>query len=158
MTEAEVARKFDDRALRRRYIEAITTELGAEVADAYLATAAKGRVSAMVNAWRNAPIQGGVADIMLAAYANLHLRLQCYPGAVPVQTVHDSVVIECDRAYAVDLMVEVRESLEQASLRFCPDVAPRADVDVRTSLSDHDVIAVSDLVKVAKRRAEVQGS
>jgi DNA polymerase I-like protein with 3'-5' exonuclease and polymerase domains len=89
----------------------------------------------MVNAWRNAPIQGGVADIMLVAYADLHRRLGAVPSARPVQTVHDSVVIECDRRDADRVVTEVREALEAASLRFCPDVTPKADVDIRTSLA-----------------------
>ena len=94
----------------------------------------------MVNAWRNAPIQGGVADIMLAAYAELHRRLAAIPSAWPVQTVHDSVVIECDRADAAQVVNEVRESLETASLEFCPDVTPKADIDIRTSLADADIV------------------
>ena len=92
----------------------------------------------MVNAWRNAPIQGGVADIMLVAYAELDRRLRAFPDARPVQTVHDSVVIECARHSAGAIAREVREALEHASLRFCPDVTPRADVDIRTTLADAD--------------------
>ncbi|HAY67195.1 MAG TPA: hypothetical protein DCY82_02755 [Acidimicrobiaceae bacterium] len=37
-------------------------------------------------------------------------------------------------------MNEVRESLEMASLEFCPDVTPKADVDIRTSLADADIV------------------
>ena len=98
----------------------------------------------MVNAWRNAPIQGGVADIMLDAYARLHDSLWDLPSARPVQTVHDSVVVECDRAEAPAVALAVRHALEQASLRFCPDVRPAADVDIRTSLADADVINTID--------------
>ncbi len=145
LTDSEIGRQFEDRSLRRLYIEAIAEDLGDEVAHGYLRRAAKERVSAMVNAWRNAPIQGGVADIMLAAYADLGHRLRRYPSARPVQTVHDSVVIECDRFEAAQLVKEVREALEQASLLFCPDVTPKADVDIRRSLSDSDVLAPSDL-------------
>ncbi len=94
----------------------------------------------MVNAWRNAPIQGGVADIMLAAYGDLHRRLRAFPTARPVQTVHDSVVIEADPADAVAVAALVRDSLESAMSRFCPDVAPRADVDIRASLAESDVV------------------
>ena len=94
----------------------------------------------MVNAWRNAPIQGGVADIMLVSYAMLHERLSHRPTAWPVQTVHDSVVVECDRDEAEVVMIEVAQSLEEASLVFCPDVTPKADVDIRTTLADSDVV------------------
>ncbi len=139
-TDAELAKQFEDRSLRRRYLETIATDLGDSVAHGFLAKAARERVSVMVNAWRNAPIQGGVADIMLAGYADLHRRLRQFPTAVPVQTVHDSVVIECDRIDAPQLAKEVREALELASLRFCPDVVPKADVDIRTSLAEADVI------------------
>lgn len=140
MTEAELARQFEERSLRRRYLEAVSGRAGRDVAEGYLTAAAKERVSAMVNAWRNAPIQGGVADIMLVAYDDLHQRLRQFPGAVPVQTVHDSVVVECDRNDALAVQEEVRAALESASLRFCPDVRPKADVDLRASLADADII------------------
>ncbi len=142
MGETELARQFDDRPLRRRYIEAIAQGLGDEAAYSLLTRAASGRVSAMVNAWRNAPIQGGVADIMLVAYADLHRRLGRFDTAVPVQTVHDSVAVECFAADAEEVAAEVRKALEQASLRFCPDVVPKADVDIRSTLADADVISV----------------
>ena len=98
----------------------------------------------MVNAWRNAPIQGGVADIMLAAYAELHHRLRSFPSARPVQTVHDSVVIECDQPDAVTLAAEVKDAMESAMRRFCPAVTPRADVDIRTSLAETDILETVD--------------
>lgn len=137
---ARIDRQFEDRALRRAFVEALAAEVGKEAADAHLDRAARERVGAMVNAWRNAPIQGAVADIMLVAYADLHRRLARFPSARPVQTVHDSVVIECDRADAEAVAAEVRSALEAASLRFCPDVVPRADVDIRTSLADDSVL------------------
>lgn len=140
LSDADLARQFEDRSLRRAYIEAVASECGDDAAHAYLTRAAKERVSAMVNAWRNAPIQGGVADIMLASYADLHQRLRALPGAVPVQTVHDSIVVECNRDNANAVAEAVRLSLESASLRFCPDVAPKADVDIRSSLADRDII------------------
>ena len=140
LSDAELARPFEDRELRRRFIETMATDVGPEVTDRFLGRAAKERVSAMVNAWRNAPIQGGVADIMLAAYADLHLRLRRYPDAKPVQTVHDSVVIECGIGDAPRLVEEVRQALEQASSGLCPDVLPKADVDIRRSLSETDIL------------------
>lgn len=140
LSEADLSRQFEDRSLRRKYLDRIAATCGDEVAHGYLRRAAKERVSAMVNAWRNAPIQGGVADIMLAGYAELHEQLRAFPTAWPIQTVHDSVVIECDRADAVAVMQAVQISLESASLRFCPDVAPKADIDIRTTLADADVV------------------
>lgn len=140
VAEPEITRLFEERALRRRYIEAVRGEAGREAAIKLLTSAARERTSAMVNAWRNAPIQGGVADVMLAAYADLHVRLRAFPGAAPVQTVHDSVTIECAKDDATQIADQVREALEHASLRFCPDVVPKADVDIRASLADADVL------------------
>lgn len=139
ISDAELNKQFEDRSLRHRYVEAVRAELGRDVVVPFLERSAKERVSAMVNAWRNAPIQGGVADIMLSAYAHLYRRLENYPSARPVQTVHDSVVIECDRSDATALGHEVRDALEGAMRRFCPDVVPQADVDIRTSLADSDI-------------------
>ncbi len=139
-TGAGIARQFDDRALRRTYITAIIDEVGDAVAYRLLGRAARERARAMVNAWRNAPIQGGVADIMLAAYGELHRALDAFPSAVPVQTVHDSVVVECHRSEAADVANTVRTVLETTSQHFCPDVAAKADVDIRSSLDDGDVL------------------
>ncbi|MFW2383091.1 MAG: DNA polymerase, partial [Acidimicrobiales bacterium] len=143
VTDAYLERTFEDRSLRRAYIEAVAAAIGTVATDELLTRAASERVAAMVNAWRNAPIQGGVADIMLAAYADLHPRLRRYEQAWPVQTVHDSVVVECAARDARSVAADLRDSLEQASLRFCPDVVPRADVDIRTTLADHDAVVVS---------------
>ncbi len=142
-TRPSLERVFEDRALRRAYIEAIAAGIGKHAADELLTWAASERIAAMVNAWRNAPVQGGVADIMLVAYADLDRRLRRYDSAWPVQTVHDSIVVECRRSDAERVASEVRASLELASLRFCPDVTPRADVDIRTTLADEDAVTVS---------------
>ncbi len=140
LSPGELATPFEDRALRRRYIEAVVDEVGFDVAVGFLARAARERVGAMVNAWRNAPIQGGVADIMLVAYGDLDRRLGSIPSAVPVQTVHDSVVVECDRIDAPAVADALRSALDGALRRFCPDVEPKTDVDIRTSLAEADVV------------------
>jgi len=57
-----------------------------------------------------------------------------------VQTVHDSVVIECDERDAPTLAIEVKTTLEAAMSRWCPDVPTRADTDLRTSLSETSIV------------------
>ena len=57
-----------------------------------------------------------------------------------MQTVHDSVVIECNRADAEEVAVVVQTALEDAMHIWCPDIPARADTDIRNSLSDNDVI------------------
>ncbi len=145
--DRSLARQFDDRPLRRRYIEVVADELGRSVAFGFLHRAARERVSAMVNAWRNAPIQGGVADIMLVAYADLHRRLRRFDGAEPIQTVHDSIVIECRAGDAPAVAVEIKAALEQAFNSICPDVVAKADVDIRTSLAEGDVVEIPAAVR-----------
>ena len=140
LTAGQIERLFEHRPLRLAYVEEVARAIGTAATDARLRTAAQERVNVMVNAWRNAPIQGTVADIMLLAYADLHRRLRRYPEAWPVQTVHDSIVVECRRVDGPVLAREIRQAMEEASLRLCPDVVPRADVDLRTSLSDGDVL------------------
>ena len=98
----------------------------------------------MVNAHRNAPIQGGVADAMLAAFAGLWDEFADDDEVWPVQTVHDSVVLECPRARAGEVASLLERTMAGAMARFCPDVAVRVDVDVRTSLADADVIPIGD--------------
>lgn len=144
-SEQEIARLFEDRSLRRLYVEAIVSEVGSDVAESLLGRAARERISAMVNAWRNAPIQGGVADVMLVAFGLLDERLRPFPDARPIQTVHDSVVIECARRDADEIAGIVEAALEDASQHFCPDVRPKADVDIRTTLAEADVIAGSEM-------------
>lgn len=139
--DAELGQVFEDRALRRRYLDHLESYVGTEMVEGFLRDAAKERILAMTNAWRNAPIQGGVADIMLIAFADLHERLQTFPSARPVQTVHDSIVIECDRADATVVAEHVRIAMEGAMRQLCPDVRPLADVDVRESLASADVIS-----------------
>ncbi len=139
LSSGEIERLFEDRSLRVAYVDALARAVGRTEIRRRLREAASARVGVMVNAWRNAPVQGTVADIMLAAYADLDRRLRSIDGAWPVQTVHDSVVVECRRADAERVAAEIRDAMEQASLRFCPDVQPKADVDVRSTLSDDDV-------------------
>ena len=147
---------FEDRRVRRAYVEELGRVGGAGVLRELLEGALSERLRALANAYRNAPIQGGVADVMLAAFATLHDTLG--PGGAggdaaggddvggpgdevrPVQTVHDSVVVECAQSAGSAVAGQLKEALEGAMARFCPDVVAHADADVRTSLSDGDVI------------------
>ena len=138
---------FEDRRVRRAYIDELGRVAGEAVRRELLDQALSERLRALANAYRNAPIQGGVADVMLAAFATLQHTLVPGDGdgvgldVRPVQTVHDSVVVECDLSAGLAVAGRLKEALEGAMARFCPDVVAYADADVRTSLSDRDVIA-----------------
>lgn len=105
-----------------------------------LPVAFREQVRSMGNMYRNHPIQSLVADIGLQYYADLHERLAAFPSAYPVQAVHDSIVIECDMADAVQVRDVVKDAMESSLASWCPDVPSVADADIRSSLDDADVL------------------
>jgi DNA polymerase I len=62
----------------------------------------------------NAPVQGTAADILKLALRTLYETRDNYPGAYPVLTVHDEVVIECPIEDAKDVSRWLSESLIEA--------------------------------------------
>ncbi|MDY7101299.1 MAG: DNA polymerase [Actinomycetota bacterium] len=141
LAEPRLQRIFEDRSLRRAWITHLRETMGPSAVDRLLDRALDDRLAAMVNAHRNAPIQGGVADAMLAAYGRLWGEIAADESIWPVQTVHDSLVVECDRADAHRVGAVLRSVMAGAFEDLCPDVPAVVDVDVRTTLSDDDVIA-----------------
>ncbi len=139
-----VEKLLEQRHLRRAVVDEVGAAMGADDQQFLLQRALHTRVGQMANAYRNAPVQGGVADVMLDAYGRLARVLERFRSAAAVQTVHDSVVIECDESDARALAVEVKQALEDAMSRWCPDVPTRADTDLRTSLSETSIIEQID--------------
>ncbi|WP_419854033.1 DNA polymerase [Candidatus Poriferisodalis sp.] len=135
-----VDKVLEQRHLRRAVIDEVGVAMGDADQQFLLRRALHTRVGQMANAYRNAPIQGGVADVMLDAYGRLSEVLARYPTADAVQTVHDSVVIECDEADAHAIAADVKQALEAAMSRWCPDVPTVADTDIRTSLSETSIL------------------
>ncbi|MCP5028349.1 MAG: hypothetical protein GY929_18895 [Actinomycetia bacterium] len=140
LPEPALSRLFEDRVLRRAWIDHVGQSMGPDALHHLLDGALKARVAMLGPAWRNAPIQGGVADVMLDGYHRLVIALADIEGADPVQTVHDSVVVECHRADADRVAELVKSCLEDAMVAGCPDVVARADTDIRTTLSDDDIV------------------
>ena len=140
LSSAEITKILEDRKLRRAIIEQVEQTMGQEARTLLLNRSLESRISQMANAYRNAPIQGGVADIMLEAYGLLHSRLDQFDRAFGVQTVHDSVVVECNKKDARTVASTVKNTLEEAMQIWCPDIPAVADTDIRGSLSDNDVI------------------
>lgn len=135
-----VEKLLEHRHLRRAVVDAVGVAMGSADQQFLLQRALHTRVGQMANAYRNAPVQGGVADVMLDAYGRLAAVLEQYPSAAAVQTVHDSVVIECDKADAPAIAADVKAALEAAMSHWCPDVPTRADTDIRSSLSETSII------------------
>lgn len=140
LSPAEITKLLEDRKIRRAIVEEVQQTMGKGATTLLLNRSLETRISQMANAYRNAPIQGGVADIMLEAYGLLRDRLSHFDDAVGVQTVHDSVVVECRRNDALAVASTVKNAMEEAMQTWCPDIPAQADTDIRNSLSDHDII------------------
>jgi DNA polymerase-1 len=62
----------------------------------------------------NAPVQGTAADILKLAMARLWGGLGEHPDALPILTVHDEVVIECDTEAAPGVAQWLNDTLRKA--------------------------------------------
>lgn len=141
----QLKKMLEDKDLRRSLFSFIMKSLG----DAYEKVAYDALsdcIGGLANAYRNAPIQGGVADAVLLAYRLLDERLARFTNAVPVQSVHDSIVLEVNVEEALEVAKVLQASMEEGLSHFCPDVPAKADVDVAASLdAEKDAIEISEL-------------
>lgn len=110
------------------------------VLDDLMTRALANRVGALTNAVKNNPIQGGVGDAVLLGYALAWQRIldSGLQDVYPVQTVHDSVTLECNEADAEAVCQILQSALEDGFARFCPNVPAKADASVLTSLDEAD--------------------
>lgn len=81
----------------------------------------------------NAPVQGTAADILKLAMARLWESREDYPSALPILTVHDEVVIECDAERAPETAQWLSDTLRGAV----------ADVLGYEELAGEDAVEVS---------------
>ena len=133
-------RAFSDRGvdLKLEFIRGAVKRFGWPAMDSVLKRAASDCVRACRTAFRNAPIQGAVSDVMLHAFATLTSSLP--DGVLPILSVHDSLVLECDEADAKQVAQMVHDALMDAMAVYCPGCPAKVDTDVRRSLADADVI------------------
>lgn len=132
-----------NKPLKYKFVKMMLQAQGKEAGEWLLNQSLGDQIRAKANAFRNAPIQGSVGDIVLNAFANIWEILKEYENAYPVQSVHDSITIECSKKDAQDISFKVKKALEEAMLNWCPSVPAKADCDIRTSLADDDVIELS---------------
>jgi DNA polymerase I len=62
----------------------------------------------------NAPVQGTAADVLKLAMARLWEAREEHPGALPILTVHDEVVIECEAEAASGVAQWLSDTLRRA--------------------------------------------
>lgn len=147
----EIARIFDGKdALRSQFVKVMLRM--AEARPARKGTYAKTLgeslqrsvmarvVRSFSRQYRNAPIQGTVADAAQLAFGRLQRELLTkYPTAVPVITVHDSIAIEVDASEAHEAGADMQRIMEEALQRYVRTVPVVADLDILNSLSTKDV-------------------
>jgi DNA polymerase I-like protein with 3'-5' exonuclease and polymerase domains len=145
----ELEKQFEDRS-RRTALVAHVFEALPHMTRKLMRAGAADRVRALTNQYRNHPVQGGVADAMLVAMARIDADLVSeFPSAFAIQSVHDSLVVECDVLHARrirDLMVK---HMQDGLNSFCPNVLALAEADIQLSLDDKTVLSDSDLDKLA---------
>ena len=109
---------------------------GVPLANLMMRDAMSRLISRQANAYRNAPIQGSVADAVLLAFAHLADLMDEFPTAMPVSTVHDSIVVECDIEDARALSERMQSIMEEALAVYVPDVKVVADLDIMRHFDD----------------------
>ena len=134
----DLKKVFEDRGVRDSWVNFVL-----EASDDYsrqflIQKALSECLSRMGNAYRNAPIQGGVADVVLAAYGKLNDTLARYRDVWPVQTVHDSITLEVWEEDAPAVMAELKAALETSMSEVCDSIPAVADADIRPTLNDPD--------------------
>jgi len=162
LNRAALAKRFENRALRMAFVEFVLENTNKVIAEnggswqnkdaatrlCYMAL--EKEVSMLANAVRNAPIQGGVADAVLYAFGELYIKLREIDGAKPVQSVHDSIVVECKAKDALRVGEILRSSMVAGMNRYFPTVEAVSDIEIATSLdSKRDSVEESAFAKFA---------
>jgi DNA polymerase I-like protein with 3'-5' exonuclease and polymerase domains len=122
------------------FIRFVMQEMGPESAQYLLNKSLGDQIRKSIGAFRNHPIQGAVATIAEAAFAELMKLCEEYPDLVWVQTVHDSIVGMCDEHHAVEVCRKQKLIMEQVMASLVPGIPAKADAEVGRSLDDADLI------------------
>ena len=133
----ELEKLFEDREMRANFVSLVVANMPAAQFEGVARSAMADRIRAMGNQYRNHPIQGGVADAVLIAFARIDEELTArFPTAHGIQSVHDSIVVECDIEDAFEVRDIVVKHMQDALAEFCPNVPCVADGDIQLSLDD----------------------
>jgi DNA polymerase I-like protein with 3'-5' exonuclease and polymerase domains len=164
LSRAQLVKRFENRSFRMTFVEHVLGRVNQVIAEAggswegrdaatrlcYMAL--EREVLMLANAKKNAPVQGGVADAVMDAFGTLERTLRTVPGARPVQTVHDSIVIECAARDAIEVGRILIEALGDGMRRFFPNVEAAVDIEYGASLdSKRDGIDEDFFVNFAAR-------
>lgn len=146
LSRDELKKALEARELRVAFVTFVLAEYE-RLADPAAAKAAlfreamADRIRAMVNQYRNHPIQSGVADVMLEAFARIDVELsERFPTALVIQSVHDSLAVECDLKDAQAVREIVARHMEACLSEMCPRVPAKADALVQLNLDEKSAL------------------
>lgn len=129
-----------NKPLMLNFVRHILTSMGPEAGRYLLTRALADQIRKNIGAFRNHPIQGAVATIAEAAFAELIKLCEEYPDLVWVQTVHDSIVGMCDEHHAVEICTKQKRIMERVMAELVPGIPAKADAEVSRSCDDSDII------------------
>ena len=129
----------DRKPLKAEFVKHICAEMGPDGAEFLLSRALADAIGALGPAFRNHPIQGAVADICGRAFAGLLELNKQYPSLIWIQSVHDSIMAECDEQDAVEIAVKQLVIMENAMLSFFPQVPSVVDAEVCLTLDESGI-------------------
>ncbi len=129
-----------NKPLMPAFVQYVMGEMGDEAAGYLLGRALGDQIRKQIGAFRNHPIQGAVATIAEAAFAELMKLCDEYPDLVWVQTVHDSIVGMCLEHHAVEICTKQKRIMEQVMADLVPGIPAKADAEVSRSCDDADII------------------
>lgn len=148
LTRAAAQRVFGNKELAAKFVGHVLARM--PEATGWLQRAAlSDQIRAKGNQYRNAPIQGGVADAMERVYALLAERLPAYPGAAPIQTVHDSITVECRAEHAHDVRAVLEQAMVEGLAYYTPDVPASADAVLLKSLDEDEPVSDDEIAAMA---------
>lgn len=163
LSRALLVKRFENRTTRISFVEYALGRVnqliaehngdwnGRDAAERLCYMALEKEVLMLANAAKNAPVQGGVADAVMYAFGLLDETLRTIDSAKPVQTVHDSIVIECAAADAVAVGAALRTAMTAGMRRYFPSVEAVVDVEYGASLdAKRDGIDEDELVCIAR--------
>lgn len=154
----ELEKLFEDQEMRNDFVLYALSVLPAGQMEKVWRQAMADRIRAMGNQYRNHPIQGGVADAVMLAFGDIYRDLRKhFPTAVGIQSVHDSIVVECDVEDAIAVRDMVVKRMQDALASFCPTVPCVADGDVQLSLDDSTIQSDEQLAELVRLAHEAKG-
>lgn len=135
---------FEKKTLKADFVRTVLAAMPS-AAEFLMISALGDSIRSKKNEYRNHPIQGGVGDTVLEAFALIDERLKSFDNAVGVQSVHDSIVIECNVDEAPVVREMLVDAMTEAMSHYVWDLPIKVDADITRSLdTKHDAFEMDE--------------